>query len=101
MKKCSELFSHFRAFYAEIYTQFHVSVQNMRSDNAKEYMSKQFQAFMLQNGILHQKSCVDTPKNGVAERKIDTFLKPLRLYYSNARAQAFLGRCCFHHLFFD
>ena len=38
MKNCSELFSHFRAIYAEIKTQFHTSVQNLRSDNAKEYM---------------------------------------------------------------
>ena len=35
MKNRSELFSHFRAFCAEIHTQFHVSVQNLRSDNAK------------------------------------------------------------------
>ena len=35
---------------------------------------------MLQNGILHQTSCVDTPsRNGVAKKKIDT-LKPLGLY---------------------
>ena len=53
MKNRSELFSHFRAFYAEIKTQFHTSVQNLRSDNAKEYMSEQFQSFMLQNNILH------------------------------------------------
>ena len=32
IKNCSELFSHFRVFYAEIHTQFHVSVQNLRSD---------------------------------------------------------------------
>ena len=61
MKKRSELFSHFRAFYVEIHTQFHVSVQNLRSDNVKEYMSEQFQAFMLQNDILYQTSYVDTP----------------------------------------
>ena len=42
MKSRSELFSHFRAFCAEIHTQFHVYVQNLRSDNAKEYMSEQF-----------------------------------------------------------
>ena len=35
MKNRSELFSHFRALCAEIHTQFHVSVQNLRSDNAK------------------------------------------------------------------
>ena len=61
MKNYSELFSHFRAFYFEIHIQFHVYVQNLRSDNVKEYMSEQFQSFMLQNGILHQTSYVDTP----------------------------------------
>ena len=40
MKNRSELFSNFRAFYAEIHTQFHVFVQSLRSDNAKEYVSK-------------------------------------------------------------
>ena len=70
MKNSSELFFHFRAFCAEIHTQFYVYVQNLRSDNAKEYMSEQLQSFMLQNDILHQTSCVDTPsQNGVIERK--------------------------------
>ena len=53
MKKRSELFFHFHAFYAEIHTRFSVSVQNLRSDNAKEYLFEQFQSFMLHNGILH------------------------------------------------
>ena len=50
-------------------------------------MSKQFQSFMLQHGILHQTSCVDTPSQyGVTEKKIDTFLKLLGSIVSNARA---------------
>ena len=70
MKSSFELFSYFRAFCAEIHTQFHVYVQNLRSDNAKEYVSEQFQSFMLQHDILHQTSYVDTlVQNGVAERK--------------------------------
>ena len=70
MKNRSELFSNFHVFYAEIYTQFYVFVQNLISYNAKEYLSKQFQSFMFQNDILHQTSCVDTPsQNGIAERK--------------------------------
>ena len=79
MKNRSELFSHFRAFYVEIHTQFHVYVQNMRSDNTKEYMSEQFQSFMLQNDILYHTSCVDTSsQNGVAERKNRHFLETAR-----------------------
>ena len=79
MKNRSELFSHFRAFYDEIHTQFHVYVQRMRSDNAKEYVSEQFQSFMLQNGILHQTSCVDIPsQNGVAKKKNRHLLETAR-----------------------
>ena len=79
MKNCSKLFSHFHAFCAEIHTQFHVYVQNLRSDNAKEYVSEQFQSFMLQHGILHQTSCADTPaQNGVAERKNRHLLETVR-----------------------
>ena len=60
-------------------THFHVSVQNLRSDNGKEYLSEQFQSFMLQNDILHQTSCVDTPsQNGVVERKNRHLLEPAR-----------------------
>ena len=70
MKNRSKLFSYFRAFCAEIHTWFHVFVQNLKSYNAKEYISKQFQSFMLQNGIFHQTSCVNTPsQNGVTVRK--------------------------------
>ena len=69
MKSRSELFSHF-SFCAEIHTQFHVYVQNSISDNAKEYVSEQFQSFMVEHDILHQTSYVDTPaQNGVVERK--------------------------------
>ena len=54
-------------------------VQNLRSDNAKEYISEQFQSFMLQHGILHQTSCVDTPaQNGVTERKNRHLLETAR-----------------------
>ncbi|KAJ9544458.1 hypothetical protein OSB04_024165 [Centaurea solstitialis] len=70
MKNRSEVFTHFCSLNAEIKTQFKVSIQTLRSDNAKEYFSQTFQSYMLQNGILHESSCVDTPaQNGVAERK--------------------------------
>ena len=79
MKSRYELFSHFSAFFVEIQTQFHVSVQPLRSDNAKGYLSESFQSFMLQNGILYQTSCVDTlSQNGVAERKNGHLLKTAR-----------------------
>ena len=70
MKNRFELFSHFYAFCAETHTQFHVSIQNLRSDNAKEYVSITISILHVQKGILHQTSWVDTPAhNGVAEKK--------------------------------
>ena len=101
MKSRSELFFNFRAFYAEIHTQFHISIQNLRSDNAKEYLSKQFQSFMLQNDILHQTSYVDTPsQNEVAERKKYTFLKPLGLYCFKYTCPSIFGPMLFPQLVF-
>ena len=70
MKNISELFSIFEKFYKEIKTLFGVSIRTLRSDNAREYLSQQFQTFMSSNGILHQTSCPHTPQqNGVVERK--------------------------------
>ena len=70
MKNRSELFSIFEQFYREIRTQFGLSIRTLRSDNAREYLSQQFQTFMSSNGILHQTSCPHTPQqNGIAERK--------------------------------
>ena len=64
MKSCFEFFSHFSVFCYEIQT-----IQTLRSDNAKEYLSKPFQSFMLQLGIAHQTSCVDTSSQiGITER---------------------------------
>ncbi|RVW79609.1 Retrovirus-related Pol polyprotein from transposon TNT 1-94 [Vitis vinifera] len=60
----------FRKFYAEIQTQFNISIRVLRSDNAREYFSAPFTSFMSHHGILHQSSCAHTPQqNGVAERK--------------------------------
>ena len=101
MKNRSELFSHFRAFSVEIHTQFHVYVQNLRSDNAKEYVSEQFQSFMLQHGILHQTSCVDTPaQNGVVERKNRHPLKLSELYYFRCMCPSISGLMLFPQLVF-
>ncbi|CAH9083140.1 unnamed protein product [Cuscuta epithymum] len=79
MKRRSELFTHFSAFCVEIKTQFNVLVRVLRGDNAQEYLSAPFKSFMLQHGIIHQTSCVDTPpQNGVAERKNRHLLETAR-----------------------
>jgi len=61
IKNRSKLFSIFEQVYHEVKTKFGVSIPSSRSDNAKEYLSHQFQNFMSSNGILHQTYCADTP----------------------------------------
>ena len=74
-----ELFSVFTVFYAEIKNQFHTSIKIFRSDNAREYLSTDFQNFMTTYGILHQISCAYTPQqNGIAERKNRHFVDTAR-----------------------
>ena len=89
MKTRAGLFSIFQKFYAEILTQFNISIRVLRSYNAREYFSAPFISFMSQHGILHQSSCAHTPQqNGVAERKnrhlIET-ARTLLLHYKNVR----------------
>ncbi|KAJ9685079.1 hypothetical protein PVL29_017204 [Vitis rotundifolia] len=75
MKNRAELFSIFQKFYAEIQTQFNISIRVLRSDNAGEYFSTPFTSFMSQHGIIHQSSCAHTPQqNGVAEFMFFSFL---------------------------
>ena len=70
MKNRAELYSIFQKFYAEILTQFNISIRVLRSDNAREYFSIPFISFMSQHGIFHQSSCAHAPQqNRVAERK--------------------------------
>ena len=70
MKSRTELFPVFQKFFAEIHNQFHTSIRILRNDNALEYLSAPFSAFLFSNRILHQSSSAYTPQqNGVAECK--------------------------------
>jgi len=70
LKSKSEVFSCFKSFHAMVCTQFDSNIKILRSDNGTEYIDKSFRAFLDENGILFQTTCVGTPQqNGVAERK--------------------------------
>ena len=101
MKSRSELFSHFRAFCAEIHTQFHVYVQNLRSDNAKEYVSEQFQSFMLQHGIfIKLLVLILLLRMELLRERIDTSLKLSEFYYFRCTCPSIFGLMQFPQLVF-
>lgn len=45
-------------------------LQKIRTNNGSEFLSNEFQTWLISNGIHHQRSCTYTPQqNGVVERK--------------------------------
>ncbi|XP_019261720.1 PREDICTED: uncharacterized protein LOC109239589 [Nicotiana attenuata] len=76
----SNAFPLLKAFVLMVQTQFHVTIQSIRSDNAlKLGNSNVAVSFFSENGIIHQTSCPHTPQqNGVVERKHRTLLKASR-----------------------
>ncbi|RVX10421.1 Retrovirus-related Pol polyprotein from transposon TNT 1-94 [Vitis vinifera] len=70
MKKKSEVREIFENFNNMVQTQFQAKIQVLRTDNAREYYHNILGSYLLENGIVHQSSCIDTlQQNGVAKRK--------------------------------
>jgi transposase InsO family protein len=69
----------FRIFITMIRTQFEKNIKVIRSDNGTEYMNREVQEILQNNGIVHETSCVGTPQqNGIAEHKNRHILKIMR-----------------------
>ncbi|CAJ2644692.1 unnamed protein product [Trifolium pratense] len=67
LKSKSEVSTHVQNFIISIQTQYKITPKTIRSDNGPEFLLDSFYASL---GILHQKSCVETPQqNGRVERK--------------------------------
>ncbi|XP_043806668.1 uncharacterized protein LOC122721806 [Manihot esculenta] len=79
LKQKSEVAEKFCDFFRMIKTQFHRTIQVLRSDNGGEFVNNHLQTFFRDNGILHQTTCPYTPQqNGVAERKNRHILETAR-----------------------
>ena len=78
-----------------IHNQFDVIVKTIRSDNAKELCEGRILNVYGKFGILHQRSCTDTPQqNGVVERKHRHLLETARaLYFQSKVPLKFWGEC--------
>lgn len=71
MKTRDEIFPIFVRFYNQIRNVYHRRISTFRSDNAREFLSREFCSFLSSHGIRHQTLCPYTPqRNGVVERKI-------------------------------
>ena len=60
----------FKIFHAMIKALFQTHIQVLWNDNGKEYFNSILGDYLLENGIIHQSNCFDTPqRNGIAKRK--------------------------------
>ena len=75
----SQVFEKFKSFKSFVEKQSGLSLKVLRSDNGGEYTSQQFESFLKEHGIRHQKSTRYTlQQNGVAERKNKAFKELVR-----------------------
>lgn len=69
LKENSEIFSVFKTYNSPVEKQTGKLIKKIRSDNPKEYLSKQFTEYLKEEGITRQLSTDYMPQqNGVAER---------------------------------
>jgi hypothetical protein len=70
MKTKDEVFSHFRAFKAQVENMTGRKIKTLRTDNGGEYTFTEFLDFCKEAGIKREKKVAYNPQqNGVAERK--------------------------------
>ena len=70
LKEKSEAEQTFKHFHFMVKNQYSTKIQILCTDNGREYFSSILGVYFLENDIIHQSSCIDTPQqNGVAERK--------------------------------
>ncbi|KAK4847861.1 hypothetical protein QYF36_006649 [Acer negundo] len=79
MRQKLDVFDMFKAFKAEVENQHEKHIKILRSDRGGEYLSGEFQQYLIHNGIVSQLSIPGTPQqNKVSERRNRTLLDMVR-----------------------
>lgn len=79
LRNKSEVTERFKEFMAWVEKQTGEKVKVLRTDNGKEYVNRQLENFLRENGIIHQTTVTYTPEqNGVAERLNRTIVEKAR-----------------------
>jgi len=85
IKNKSEVFKTFKDWKTLVENLYETKVKIIRSDNGGEYTSAEFESFLLNEGIVHEKTIPRTPEqNGVAERKNRTIFEAVRSMLSQS-----------------
>ena len=79
LKSKDQALQFFKDFKSLVENQTSLSIKTLRTDNGGEFCSKQFEKFLSDSGILHQKTNPYTPQqNGMVERMNRTIIEKTR-----------------------
>jgi len=79
LRNKSDVFQAFKSYKARAEKQTGQRLKKLRTDNGREYLSREFQNFLEEEGIVHQTTVEYTPQqNGVAERANRTLIEMAR-----------------------
>lgn len=88
IKSKSDVLDKFIEYKNRVENDLNKKIKILRSDNGKEYTSRQFESYLKQAGILHQKSNPYTPEqNGLSERMNRTLIERSKCMLLNANLQ--------------
>ena len=91
MRLKSQALYYFKIFRHAVETRFNKKVLALRSDRGGEYLSSEFDAYLLDAGIHRELTTALTPnQNGVVERKNRTLLEKARAMVADAKTPTFL-----------
>lgn len=72
-------------------TQFQARIKIFRSDDGNEYFNKLLRKYFVENGFVHQSSCIDIPRqNGDTKRKNRHILEIVRALLFTTKAPKYL-----------
>lgn len=90
IKEKGQVFETFKMFKAMVENQTNKKIKVLRSDNGGEYISKQFDDFLKENGIKRQLTVPHTPQqNGIAERANRTLVEMARSMIVHANLEEY------------
>lgn len=85
IKYKSQVLEKFKEFKNLSENQLQKKIKKLRTDNGGEYCSDEFDKYLKEAGIIHQKSCPYTPEqNGLAERMNRTIIEKTRCLLAEA-----------------
>ena len=86
LRKKSDAFQNFKVWHKEVERQTGRKLRVFRSDNGGEYITLEWELYMKEHGIVHQKSTPRTPEqNGVSERLNLTIMDRVRTILIESR----------------